>query len=78
MSELQPEFDAEERAAAESLRAHRPAPSAMFRGALARRLTELDPGYGHRPERLWLYAGALTAAGALLVLLGLLVSTGAV
>ena len=72
------EFDSEEQATAESLLAHRPAPNAAFRGALARQLQVLDPGYGPRPERLWIHAGVLAGAGALLVLLGLLVSTGAI
>ena len=63
---------------AASLEARRPAPTPVFRGTLAKRLTRQDRGYGHRPARLWAHAGVLAGAGALLVLLGLLVSTGAI
>ena len=79
MSEQEPELElsAEERSLAAALDAVRPAPSPGFRGALSRRLVNSDPGYGHRPERLWGHAAVLAGAGALLVLLGLLVSTGA-
>jgi hypothetical protein len=63
---------------AASLEARRQAPTPVFRSALSTRLTRQDPGYGHRPARLWAHAGVLAAAGALLVLLGLLVSTGAI
>ena len=62
---------------AATLEARRPAPTLDFRGALSRRISSLDRGYGHRPARLWAHAGALTGAGMLLVLLGLLVSSGA-
>jgi hypothetical protein len=63
---------------AATLEARRPAPAPVFRGTLAKRLTRQDPGYGHRPARLWAQAGVLAGAGALFVLLGLLVSTGAI
>jgi hypothetical protein len=63
---------------AASLEARRPAPTPVFRGALAKRLTRHDPGYGHRPARLWAHVGLLAVAGALFVLLGLLVSAGAI
>jgi hypothetical protein len=63
---------------AATLEARRPAPTLVFRGTLARRLTRQDPGYGHRPARLWAHAGVLAGAGALFVLLGLLVSTGVI
>jgi hypothetical protein len=63
---------------AATLEARRPAPTLTFRGALSRRISSLDRGYGHRPTRLWTHAGVLAGAGALLVLLGLLVSTGAI
>jgi hypothetical protein len=63
---------------AASLEARRPAPTPVYRGRLAKRLTRQDMGYGHRPARLWTHAGVLAGAGALFVLLGLLVSTGAI
>ena len=39
--------EAATRAAAEALAAQRPTPQASFRGALAQRLSALDPGFGH-------------------------------
>jgi hypothetical protein len=74
--EIQP--TAEEKAVAEALMAQRPVPTPVFRGTLGETLTNSDPGYGHRPARLWVRAGVLAGSGALLVLLGLLVSTGAI
>ena len=47
---------------AASLEARRPAPTPVFRGTLARRLTRQDPGYGHRPARLLTHAGVLAGA----------------
>jgi hypothetical protein len=63
---------------AATLEQRRPAPTLDFRGALSRRISSLDRGYGHRPARLRAHAGALAGAGMLLVVLGLLVSTGAI
>jgi hypothetical protein len=63
---------------AASLDARRPSPTLTFRGALGRRIARQDPGYGHRPERLWLRAGLSAGAGVLFVVLGLLVGTGAI
>ncbi|MDA8067318.1 MAG: hypothetical protein M0T77_01700 [Actinomycetota bacterium] len=63
---------------ATALSTHRPAPAPAFRGALTRRLAALDPGYGHRPARLRTHAALLCLAGAILLLLGLLVGTGAI
>lgn len=62
---------------AAALEARRPAPAPAFRGALAQRLTHLDPGYGHRPARLWAHVAALTCLGALILALALFVSSGA-
>lgn len=78
MNESEPDPNTEEQAVARSLDALRPVPTPAFRGGLARRLVNLDPGYGHRPEWLWQRAVALAGAGVLLVLLGLLISTGAI
>ena len=78
MSESEPDQSTEELAVAQSLGALRPVPTPAFRGGLARRLVSLDPGYGHRPEWLWQRAGVLAGAGVLLVLLGLLVSSGTI
>ena len=63
---------------ASTLASRRPAPAPAFRGALTRRLAALDPGYGHRPARLRTHAALLCLAGAILLLLGLLVGTGAI
>jgi hypothetical protein len=63
---------------ASTLEARRPAPTLDFRGALSRRISSLDRGYGHRPARLWAHAGALAGAGMLLLLLGVLVSIGTI
>jgi len=54
----------------------RPTPSASFRSVLGARLAALDPGYGHRPERLQAVVLAYLLAGALLILLGLLIADG--
>ncbi len=78
MNEPENELSADERVIADALVAARPAPAPTFRSALGSSLAERDPGYGHRPPRLWTRAGVLAGAGALLVLLGLLVSTGAI
>jgi hypothetical protein len=78
MVEPEDTLDPQDLALAAALEARRPVPPLVFRGALARRIAREDPGYGHRPARLWLKAGTLSCAGALIVLLGLLVSTGAI
>jgi hypothetical protein len=78
MNNPENELSAEDRVIADALVAARPAPETTFRSALGSSLAEADPGYGHRPPRLWRRAGVLAGAGALLVLLGLLVSTGAI
>jgi len=62
---------------ADRLGGERPLPAADFRGALGRRLAGLDPGYGPRPQRLWLIVAAYLAAGFLLIALGALSATGA-
>ncbi|MGH2842339.1 MAG: hypothetical protein ACRDKL_01955 [Solirubrobacteraceae bacterium] len=80
MSEPQqppPAMTSAERAVAEALSRQRPAPTPAFRGALARRIAGLDPGYGHRPAGLWPRALPLIALGLLLVLAGALAAVGA-
>jgi len=62
--------DAAARAAAEALAAQRPIPQASFRGALARRLSALDPGFGPRPANLWPRVLGLVALGSVLLLFG--------
>jgi hypothetical protein len=57
---------------ADCLRIARPVPGAVFRGALGRRLAELDPGYGPRPERLRLVVAGYIGAGGLLIALAAL------
>lgn len=71
-----PDPQSEDWGLAELLDTSRPAPSPGFRGALGRRLVALDPGYGPRPPRLRLTVTGFVALGALLVLLGELVSSG--
>ncbi len=71
-----PEQAAAEHALAEQLKARRPVPRATFRETLARGLAEADPGWGPRPERLWPQALALIAVGALLLLVGAVLSVG--
>ena len=78
MVEPEENLSPEDLMVAATLEARRPSPTPAFRGALGRRLTSLDPGYGHRPARLWAHAGMLAGVGALIVLLGLLVSTGVI
>ncbi len=58
------------------LERERPVPAAAFRGVLGRRLDRLDPGYGPRPPQLRLMVGAWLLAGAVVMLVGLLVATG--
>jgi hypothetical protein len=55
----------------------RPVPAAGFRGALGRRLTAEDPGYGPRPAQLRARVAACLAGGGLLATLGALIALGA-
>ncbi len=61
---------------ADLLGRRRPLPAAQFRGDLARRLTDLDPGWGPRPERLLAIAGGYLCLGFALVGLAALVGLG--
>jgi hypothetical protein len=66
------EFEPTEEELADRLTSARPLPLAGFRGALGRHLSERDPGYGPRPERLRLIvAGYLGAGGVLIALVAL-------
>ncbi|MGO9752508.1 MAG: hypothetical protein ACLP8S_00715 [Solirubrobacteraceae bacterium] len=76
--DISPALEPADDALAEQLDAGRPAPSAGFRGALGRHLFALDPGYGPRPAHLRLAVAAYLVLGALLVLLGGLMSSGAI
>ena len=75
MSDWSPEHDTESQFG-EELANQRPVPSASFRGALGRYLARDDPGYGPRPEHLWLLVAGCTVAGLLLMLAGLLIAVG--
>ncbi|MGO9902918.1 MAG: hypothetical protein ACLP0J_25240 [Solirubrobacteraceae bacterium] len=74
--DVSPDLEPADHVLAEQLDATRPAPGAGFRGALGRRLLALDPGYGPRPEHLRPTVAVFLATGALLLLLGGLVSAG--
>jgi hypothetical protein len=76
MVEREDSLSTEDLILASSLEAQRPMPAPVFRRSLGEQLTRQDPGYGPRPGRLWVHAGLLAGGGALLLLLGLLVSTG--
>ena len=67
----------DEQLVAEQLVGTRPVPTAAFRGALGRRLAELDPRYGRRPQRLRLIVSGYFGAGALLLAIGALQAIGA-
>jgi hypothetical protein len=69
-------LDEHARAAADALMAQRPQPRANFRGALARRLSALDPGFGPRPPDLWWRVLVLVAIGSLLLVLGVVRADG--
>jgi hypothetical protein len=71
------EVEPGERELADRLGGERPVPAAGFRGALARRLIALDPGYGTRPERLRLMVAVYLAVGTVLIALGGLGAAGA-
>ena len=57
---------------ADQLDSARPMPPAGFRGALGRHLAAIDPGYGPRPEHLWLLVLGYLLAGGVLLLVGAL------
>jgi hypothetical protein len=67
-----PALESPEHDLAARMRIARPVPGAAFRGALGRRLGELDPGYGPRPERLRLIVAGYLGAGGLLIALAAL------
>jgi hypothetical protein len=71
------DLEPEELALGELLSRRRPAPAAGFRGALARRLAERDPGWGPRPPRLRLLVCAYGGGGLLLIAIGAVVGLGA-
>lgn len=66
------DFDPAEQNLAASLGLARPVPGAGFRGALGRHLSEHDPGYGPRPERLRLMVAGYLGAGGLMIALAAL------
>lgn len=68
--------DADEMGFAMLLGEQRPTPTPLFRGALGRRIASIDPGYDHRPAKLWWWASFAIVAGVVLVALGALVSIG--
>jgi hypothetical protein len=74
--EHEPEFTEVELRLSEQLAGQRPLPQPAFRGALGRLLSERDPGYGPRPERLRLLVAGLVGLGAVLVAAGALVALG--
>ena len=71
------ELDSGERELGERLHRDRPVPSAGFRGALGRHLSERDPGYGPRPPWLVPIVTASFSSGLVLILLSALTATGA-
>jgi hypothetical protein len=73
-----PSLRPDDQVMAELLEDARPAPPARFRGALARQLTDQDPGWGSRPAHLWLHALSLIVVGALLLVVGALISAGGI
>jgi hypothetical protein len=77
MTEDPEHLEADDEAVGDRLTRERPAPNPAFRGALGRHLAATDPGYGPRPERLWLSVSGYVAIGLVLILLGLLQATGA-
>jgi len=78
MNEPDISLSPEDQVVASALIAQRPAPTPTFRTELSRTIASKDLGYGHRPAHLWVRAGMLVGAGALLVLFGVLVSSGAI
>jgi hypothetical protein len=73
-----PALDPQVQMVAEMLEGVRPNPRPGFRGALARRLAERDPGWGPRPEHLWPQAFGLIIVGVVLLLTGALISAGGI
>jgi hypothetical protein len=71
-----PRLDPDARRVGELLRRERPSPPASFRGALARHLRALDPGWGPRPEGLTRTVGRYVALGLLLIGFGALAGLG--
>jgi hypothetical protein len=71
------EPDAPDHELASRLADSRPFPAPDFRGSLRRALVAADPGYGPRPARLRARVAILLALGALLLVIGLLQSIGA-
>ena len=74
--EFEAELAAEERRVAEQLTAGRPVPRLTFRAAMRNRMAALDPGYGPRPEHLWVAVAGCLIAGLLLLAVGGLLSVG--
>jgi hypothetical protein len=66
-----------ERDVASELDRRRPIPAAEFRGALGRHLAVQDPGYGPRPPHLHMTVLLYLAAGAIVLLIGVLQALGA-
>jgi hypothetical protein len=78
LDDTPPELEAADRELAAQLESERAMPNPSFRGALGRHLTGLDPGYGPRPAALRIRAATWLAAGALLLLLAVLIGVGAI
>ncbi len=74
---IDPELDSADRELGERLGRDRPVPTAGFRGILARRLAERDPGYGPRPRWLVPIVSGCVSGGLALILLSALGATGA-
>jgi hypothetical protein len=68
--------DPEEAVVIEILDETKPLPPETFRGELAQRLAEEDPGWGPRPEHLWPQALGLITVGIALLVIGALISAG--
>jgi hypothetical protein len=62
---------------ADRLSQERPVPAAGFRGALARYLSDHDPGHGPRPRRLHSLVVTYLCGGSALLACGALVAVGA-
>lgn len=79
--DLEPNAPADEPAdpvVADLLSAEKPLPPQEFQGALARRLSAHNPGWGPRPERLWPQSVVLICVGVALLLIGALVTVGGI